>query len=95
VNNVSVGGPPIFDQIINTTSKGAPLVFEEGSTFVAKFAVAFDVSACNGEPVAGSGVNTVGTIEYVATPQITEAGPDFGDTDTETKQITVTCKPAR
>jgi hypothetical protein len=85
----------IFNGTITTDSKGNPLVFEEGGTWVAKFAVDFSSTACNGVPVAGSGVNTVGTIEYVATPVITEPGSDFGDSATETKQITVTCKPAK
>jgi hypothetical protein len=94
VNNVS-SGTEIFNQVIDTDRRGNPLVFEDGSAFEARFAVDFSVSACNGEPVAGSGVDTVGTIEYVATPEISEPGPDFGDGTRETTQITVTCKPAR
>jgi hypothetical protein len=94
VNNVSLG-TEIFNQVIDTDRRGNPLAFEEGSTFAAKFAVDFSVSACNGEPVAGSGVDTVGIFDDAATPEITEPDPDFGDMGMETTQTTVTCKPAR
>ncbi|UCE86517.1 MAG: hypothetical protein JSU66_01910 [Deltaproteobacteria bacterium] len=88
-------GTVIFDQVINTDRGGNQLLFEQGSTFAVKHFVDFNSSACNGVPVAGSGVPTVGTLEYETIPTITEAGVDQGNTTSATKQIPVTCKPAK
>ena len=90
VRNVSLS-TVIHTATINTTSKGGPFVWEEGSTSVAKFAVPFTSTACNGVPVAGSGVSTVGEIRYEATAVNT----DDSTTGTATKTIPVTCKPAK
>ncbi len=89
VRNVSLS-TVIHTATIDTSRRGA-FVWEEGSTSVAKFAVPFDSSACNGVPVAGSGVPTVGEIEY----QATAVNTDDSTTGTASKTIPVTCKPAK
>ncbi len=89
VRNVSLS-TVIHTATIDSGRRG-PFVWEEGSTSVAKFAVPFTSTACNGVPVAGSGVPTVGEIRYEATAVNT----DDSTTGTATKTIPVTCKPAK
>ncbi|UCE84829.1 MAG: hypothetical protein JSU66_10755 [Deltaproteobacteria bacterium] len=84
----------IFSDTIDMGRSGV-LLYTEGSNTATKFFVPFDSSACNGVPAPGSGVTTEGTLTYVATPRITEAGPDQGNIGTETKVIPVFCKAAR
>ena len=89
VRNVSLN--TVIHTATIDTSRGGPFVWEEGSTSVAKFAVPFDSNACNGVPAAGSGIPTVGEIEY----QATAVNTDDNTTGTATVTIPVTCKPAK